>query len=304
MPTALNIASPLPGRSGSWDANGLIVELIEEYQILQAFNGAQPNLVGMSGLPQPQAAHATFGALLVTGYNPREDKVGKRWVVEVRYGRFGLVTGSCRRIKREWGYVEASRDLSFDAGTGAPILNVNGNPFERVPQVFHSDPRVTIVRLENSTPATVMAYNGTINSGVITVGSISIPRHSGLIRITVRETDPTGAGSPTYKYEVTYDVQMRENIVLYSGTKKNIGWDEAVVERGYYVKIGPDLKRAVETIDLGADYPDDERYMTRPTADPVLLAADGTLVTDGADAVVSIFQAIPDADWSSLNLNL
>ncbi|MEI8164748.1 MAG: hypothetical protein WCG26_00150 [Chloroflexales bacterium] len=303
MPSALNTASILPGRQARWDDNGLVQEISEEYQVLRAFDGEQFDPNSITGMPRRGDAHPTLSALVVTSHEPREDATGVRWVITVKYSRVGLsLSGAMKRTKREWSTIEASRDLIADAGTGDPVLNAAGDPFERVPQVFQADKLLRVVRLENTPPATVLDKSGTINSTLTTgPGGIIIPENCGLLTISCRETDPTGAGSPTYLYEYTYDIHVRTNMVVLAGQAQatNIGWCEAFIESGYrYLKDGV-LTRCVEEIDVGQP----EGVIQRPSVDPVWLAANGTKLAAGADPIIKVVQSIPDSEWLSLRLS-
>ena len=304
MPSALNAASILPGRNATWDQFGMVQTIEEQYQVLRGFTDVQPSPTAIAGLPQTGAAHPTLADLVVVGHEPREDATGVRWVITVRYERVGTVVGgSFKRLRREWDTQDASRDLLYDAGTGLPMLNAAGDPFDRVPGVFHADRVLRVVRQENTAPATGLAMSGTINSAAVTApGGISLDTHKGLLKIKCRETDPTGTSSPTYKYEYIYEIYERTMMAKINGALTDIGWDESFVERGYYYldAVGGNRVRALEDIDLGPP----EGVISRPTTEPVLLAADGTELAAGADPIIKRVQAIKEADWSTLLLSL
>ena len=300
MGTAINIATLLPGRNYAVDAAGNITDLTRKYQVLRAPHSAAATLevTGVTGLPALGAAHPNDARLLVSGYRVSEDENGLRWVVEVSYTAAADSSNVINRpprgsaeVSRGWDSQDISVDLTHDAETGMPVLNAAGDPFENVPQVSKSLPVFKLVKKENTDVSTRLAYSGTYNSEAITIDGVAIAKHCGRLTVNHRKlyNDPD-----RYASEFTYQVAVMSNKVKVGGTVVDIGWDKAHAETGlFYLEITEETEKKRAMID------DAETHEPRPSETPILLAADGSRLAEGADPVNKVVKSMTEASWSS-----
>jgi hypothetical protein len=282
--------------------NGQIAKsCTDRYGVTFATPKASPTLTDISGLPAAGAAHSVYTNLYVQSYSfqPASDSPGNKVLfVDVQYGVKAAESGSegvtffveAKRI----GNADVDIDLSFDAQTGAPILNSVGDPFDKTVKVSRSQTVLTLVRRESRLPTFVPGITKTVNSSAITVLGFTIPAEAGLIEISCEDTLNA---SDSRRNRYTYTITIRKHMVKLSsgGSPEDIGWDEAFIEQGYYFKNAEQVRvRFTEP-------QEDDEDKTRPSAAPCLLKDDGT---DGRGIFPTIkrVKAYPKAAWSTLQL--
>lgn len=290
MSATLNKAELLPGRRVTRNEYGIAIEAERVYQVLRPLGAAEFNYTEVTGLPAKLSAHPVHSHLLVTGYEEQEDS-GIRWLVTVKYGAIEAKgTGDLSRVvSRSGNTVEGARDLTHDAVTGALVLNSAGDAYDSTISVPTAAYEITIVRQEDTAPATVMPYRGTINSASVTIMDTTFAAYAARLTITFKETD----GSSDFDYEYTYTITERKNLVLIGGVLTDIGWRESMVDQGYRYLDGGVKKQAMVL---------DENGEKRPVNTPILLNGSGAKLALGGNPVVGLYQAHPTANWSSLNL--
>jgi len=275
---------------------GDAVSATRVYQVLRTLGATEPTLSSISGLPAPGSAHPVYSQFVATDYAIREGADGKRWEIEITYQRPPAMSGASGGMRVVSVSVSASseqRDLTHAAASsahggaaaGEPILNSAGDAFEETLRIEAPIIEITIVRDENTAYASRMALHGTLNSSATTVAGFAIAKHQGRLLVSGEPSD-----SAEYAYRYTYRVQIRSNVV----GSTDIGWEEAILQQGYYYIDFTERVRATEEIE-------DENGATRivPSTKPVLLDADGGLSTSPVYLYVCPY---PEGDWSSLSL--
>lgn len=269
---------------------------------------AGTGVVVPSGLPQKNARNPAWPALRLSGITLRnyaEQSGSVVWLAECAYGRTtttashsggggGGATTYTRIVERAWPIYESQEDLVVDAISGDAVLNAAGEPFDRVPQVKKRYVGARVKRAESEFPADALELDNTVNSDEVTILGITFPKHVARLEVSVEDTLAVGSEG---RYVVTYDVVPAHNLVLPAaagGDPADKGWDIPLVETGFNFLDGDgNLVRATIADSDGRE---------TPTAQPVLLADDGTLLPDGDDPAVSVWSAYKEGDWSDLDL--
>ena len=311
MAKSYNVAELIPGRDAHFDGWRTPEAATRVYQVLRARNEAEgvakaePAFLEISGLPAVGSVHPVYSGIYVVGYDTQEDGNGTRWEISVLYGTDSDNESDGSEGRREviewWTFdgVDDVRDLTTDADTGAPVINAAGDPFASVPQVPVAQTQITLERrqtAQQTNVASLMAYNGTVNSSAITVGGISIAARTG--RLTVRIKSEV---SGIYAYRVTFTIRIRERQAKSgSSSSINVGWDEALIEQGFNYMDEP----GAGGTKVRAMVPDGDAGEHAPSSVPVLLAADGTKLADAGAPVVKIVRAFRGADWDNSTLNI
>ena len=296
MGTATGIAERLPGATAKQNAANVVIEATERYQVLLALDKTSTDALSATGLPAVGAAHPSYAALYVLERTPTQETNGKQWVVEVRYGKQKTSgTGYSSRTVLYSSWTETA-ELTADATTGAAILNSAGDPFDSAIQVPRKHPMWTIREHRSSlTVSTVMAYNGCVNSSEVTMPcGTKIPARCAMLDVEV--TDGPGGG-----YDISWVVRRRVNKVLIGETLTDIGWDEGILEQGFFfLAEGISKLRYMETevdpLTGSARLDADGSPIIRPSALPVLLDADGD--QSGGVALFKRVATHPAAAWS------
>ena len=275
--------------------------------------GVRPALASITGLPAPGERHASYPYLVRAGLTIRNavEQAGSRvWYVDVAYapqsepttvtngggGGEPGVASVVRIVERAWPVYETQADLVADAATGEPVLNAAGEPYDRVPAITRRAIGARVKRLEQNFPSLALSLDGTINKQPVTVLGVFFPSHTARLEVSVEDT--LAVGSET-RYAVTYDLVPSHNVYTVDAQDEPVdaGWDVPLLEAGFaYKNSDGDLVRATSPAAEGNADP-------VPSPLPVLLASDGTRLADGADPVVSVWQAYPDTeDWTNLAL--
>jgi len=308
MGTALNTAYLDKRISSKENSTGRVVEIRERWFVNVTFGASLSVALAASGLPANNALYAApYDYLRVSSREPELAENGQQWFFEITYSLANEVqtVEGYQLIDLEYGTHELQEDLVQNLGTGAVLLDANGKPFTSTIQVSRSYPYIKINKKQKTLTADsrvdVLALSGSINDSAVTVAGVDIPAHAGKIRITATETP-----SEEYKWEVSFEVLVRyktvSNYIDFGGTLQataaEFGWDEGIVNEGFYVYNGTDLERATEIITL-----EDGTEETRPSATPVLLDQNGNKLSEGATPIVVRLQTTPEGDWSDLKLN-
>lgn len=261
--------------------------------------GTQATLLNTSGLPAAYAVHGTFAHLKARAFHftCMSQDCGT-WEIAVDYLDGTLseaIEGSTSRITAaDWGTNECSGDIAYDAEDGTPVLNAAGDAFDSVPQRQFFAPRVHFTRLTSANPASLLALAGTINSSSVTCLGVTFPARTAMLRISGRDllTDAL------LRYEVDITLDGRNYYTWDSGgTLVNGGWDEFLVQQGYYY-LHTDGSR-LRFMEAEEGKPGNK---TRPSATPCLLSANGTDGRALAAPIVRQVRAYKAASWSGLNL--
>lgn len=296
MGNATHTAGKIAGTTCTRDSAGTVTEITDRYQVLEPFGASAATALGASGLPAAGAAHADYSTLFVDQVTPEQDPDGQRWVISVRYGKSAGGSGGVLRQTVVYGSWCSSEDLTADAVTGAPLLNLAGDPYDGTLVVPRKYPMWTITKEVSSlTKSSVMAMNGTVNNASVTMPcGTSLAKHCGYLECQISDL-------PGGKYQVVYQVQRRIHLVDLDGDGAvDIGWDEAILERGYFfLADGVTKLRFMETeVDptTGAARLDPSGSpVVRPSGRPQLLDAFGDV---GADPIFTRWATIPEATWS------
>ena len=290
MSTSNDTAELKWGRRVRFD-NGVATEAERIYQVLRANNSAEFALSAITGLPAAGTAHPVYTSLRVVEHEPIEENA-RQWFVRVTYRVAEAIPGEPSTtpvtVRTSYRNSNGQRELSFDAATGAVILNSAGDAFDSVITVPTGDFEIQIVKKQNvSNLSTLIGFNGTVNSGASTVGGISVAAHKGRLTIDVSEIEDAN-----YDYEVIYTVAIRSNIIPSGETTQDIGWREAFLQQGYRALFGSPAELKYVTVI-------DEQGEDVPVNKPVLLNADGGITET---PVFKIVNAHLTEDWRSLPL--
>ena len=280
------------------DADGVPQSLSDIYEVWLG-RGVRATSANVSDLPAVNAAHGSVSGLYVDGY--RFACVGPGngvWHVTVDYARSetSSISGGEVDVKltaRSWGVNESTCDVLFEPGTGAALLNAAGDPFDSVPQRTIIAPTVSFSRLESRAPASVIAYNGSINAAAVTVLGVTFAARSARIKITVRDT----MAESGLRYECSYEISGRVNYATNGGAVVDIGWDEALIECGYNY-LGADGKRYKFTVRTKSTSGEIEE---KEASTPQLLTAAGG-DGRGQAAVVKVVATNRALSWTDLKL--
>ena len=298
MGSALDTAERLPGIDITTQGSR-VVEIRQPYQVLTASSATSP--LAADGLPAIGDEWPTDTKLIAENYETTQDPAahGKRWEVVVVYRTAGAVqnvgeTPTYRLVNRAWGPSGQQRDVTFDVITGEPVVNSAGDPFDGVPQAPVGGTEVVITRLEKSQPHTVLGDRQcTVNDAETTVAGFTFAAKTAYLEITCKETEITA-----WPYEYTYKVTQRVNQVKPNNGAElaDFGWRFPILDQGYRRLDGGVAVAIMEEKD-GDDGTES------PVTRPVLLDGAGDVAAAGVFEHL-VFDGIPAADWSGLNLNL
>lgn len=261
--------------------------------------GVRATSSNVSGLPAVNSVHPSFATLYVSGYRFSEVGAGNGvWHITVTYepsvtASIGGGEVDTKITGRTWGVTESQCDILFDAGTGTPLLNAAGDPFDSVPQRTIFAPKVSFTRNESRSPGALNEFNGSINKEAVTALGIVFPARSARITISVRDT----MAESGLRYECIYEISRRYNYILDGVTVKDIGWDDALIECGYnYITgDGQRYKFTVKTKTTTGEI--EEKEVSSPQL-LTELGDDGR----GKPAVIKIIATHRELDWSGLSL--
>lgn len=267
----------------------------------------RPDPATIVGLPAKNDRHPQYPYLIRGGLEFRsaaERSGSVVWFVSVAYAPSGASTSysggsgsgsaatiACRILAREWPIYASQVDLAT-AVDGTPVLTPAGQPYDRVPTITRRLVGARVVRAESGWPAVAIGLDNTINSAAVTVLGIAFAKHRARLEVTVEDTLAVGSDD---RYRVTYDVIPASCPYSVDGDPAEAGWDLPLLACGYaYLDGDGNLVRATDPSDDGGE--------PTPSAQPVLLAADGTRLADGDDPVYDVVQAYAEASWAALSL--
>lgn len=282
----------------AYGSDGIATSCSEIYFCIHP-RGTQATLANTTGLPAAHAAHATLTHLKARAYHftcMSQDCGTWEIAVDYRDGtRSETIEGSTSIITAaDWGTNECTGDIAFDAENGTPVLNAAGDAFDSVPQRQMFAPRVHFTRLTSENPAGLIALSGTINSASVTCLGVTFAARTAMLRISGRDL----LNDATLRYEVDVTIDGRNYWTWDSGGELvNGGWDEYLVQQGYYYKHTDGTRLRYMEAEEGTP-----GSKTRPSAAPCLLKADGTDGRTLATPIVRQVRAYKAASWSTLNL--
>jgi len=239
-------AKLIGNRKWTEDANGSITSLTRRYQIVREGipqGTAAEEIVSsnVTGLPQKQSSHSlTHPNLKCDGYSWEEGQENKKQILycDVHYSISSTEATEANRPPRGqaveaygWRSGTVSRDLVRDAGTGAPVVNTAGQPFDSVPQIDIPSPTFTKV-VKTTTRQSWASHEGKINASAITVGGVECGAHC--LRCVQCDEERLWNDDFGFKYKYTIGLQRMSNKVVIGGgnSATEIGWDIAVVSAG------------------------------------------------------------------------
>lgn len=310
MAKSTHTAYLIAGEKAEEDNVGQVNKIERTYRVIEPFASAITVPLSAAGLPATGEAHPAFSGLKVVSRSPEMQADGITWLITVSYEpQIGTTTTeqTTKTTRLEYGTHALQEDVLINIGTGLPLLDANGKPFEGTVQESVEYPYIKIVKQQKSlSRVTLMDRSGSINFDAITVAGVSIRRHAGRLKITATETT-----DKLFPWEVTYEVTVREHIIRnfvdFDGNLNedplDVGWDIGIVNRGYYYYVasstGTGVNRATENIlDVNGNV-----IERKPTASPVNLALDGQLLDEGVDPILIRVQTIKARNWSTLGLN-
>lgn len=220
------------------------------------------------------------------------------WLATVKYTP-GSKTASSSSTQatyynKRWGFRTVAADLVQDAVDGRAVVNSAGEPFDSVPQRDMFLPVVSFSMLSGVAPATLVAYNGTVNAAAVTVLGVAFAKHCARISIECRNLDPEEVNS-SRKYE--YQITVEGASTPYSATAPksgaapssvtDIGWDVSALDCGYCERVGGVLVPLL--------IEDEDGNKQRPQA-PLPLDS-GVYAETDADLHYLKFSAYPEETW-------
>lgn len=310
MGKELNTAYLISQTTGDENGDGAVDRITYRYFVLTVFNSAFNVPLAAAGLPANDAEHAApYDNLRVVGRVPTSDSNGVKWFVDVTYGIANEADEEegFKLTNIEYGTHELQQDVIHNLGTGAIILDGSGKPMSSALQAPVSYPFIKINKKERSIDrATILAASGTINELEVIVGGVTLPPHTGRLRVGAVETE-----NEEYPWDVSWEVLVRYNTVtkyidflgaLQAGSAE-FGWDEGIINQGFYINYVagsgiPGPSRATEEVKLS-----DGRTEERPSASPVLLDENGDKLAEGVPPISVRVQVYTEYDWSDLGLN-
>jgi len=292
-----------------------------------------PDPTKITGIPASNTPHTTFTNIFSQALHttPHTDNAGNlTWYIDVEYARYAVeILGGvggfvATTLARSWGYETIEVPLTHDAITGKEVLNSAGDTFLSLPTVSIPMKKIILVRRESRKPSTIYQYNMTINSLAGSFLGVAVPARCGLLKITSQDN----LDNTSRRYTYTYEMLVRSQQVFLtptaynSGTKTEIGWDDAFIERGLYYLVddpaNPGKKKRRRFMeethvidDEGDEVPatdEDGNIILAPSAQACLLSNTGGDLrnqkhTDGTNQVylkrVSMFR---EENWTALQL--
>lgn len=307
MAKSTNTAFLMAGEQIEEDNLGSVISATRNYRVITSFASTGATALGATGMPVAGEAHPTYANLRVVGRSPVMQEDGITWIVTIKYepANGTLTVGQPSKTTRlEYGTHAIQEDVLINIGNGLPLLDANQKPFEGTIQEAVEYPYIKLVKQQKSVRRSdVLSISGTINDADVTVAGVVVPKWCGRIKIVATETTDA-----LYPWEISYEVMVRNhqlsNYLDFENNLKagptNIGWCVGVLNRGYYYYVsGGEMNRATENV---LDHAGNviER---RPTATPVLLQSDGTLLPEGGTPLSILVQTIRSASWADLGLN-
>lgn len=224
------------GRKYKVDSGG-INSLRRKYQIVMD-STMDSETLSFSNVPAIGSAHPSFNYLFVSSYDIEEGEgVAKQTLtVWVNYERSdvhvdgeGAQQTTCAVEHWGWDASTDQKELVTDAD-GNPVLNSAGDPFDSVPQISVYSPVFTKIVKFTTRQSSAMGCNCKVNSGAVTIGSMSCPEGSLLCSVEEERL----IGDANWKYRYTIRLKYKTNKVKIAGanTLTDIGWDVAVTDAG------------------------------------------------------------------------
>ena len=285
------------------DGHGNVIHAQDIYvaEFSEPVESAGPH--NITGVPADGSAHPDFPKLRAkSSYDPRNsgDKCTV-WDITCTYepppGIEPDENEDVQYTDISGGSAGGTSPLTNDAVTGAYLLNAAGDPFTGYPTVDRDMTAINITRNENRSPSDVLdGYNNTINSAEVTIIGFKIPQYCGRVKITWKHNL---TGSKRYRYEYTYNITIKHNIVKNingDGQEGNLGHHIAFAQVGYNFIDHNDGKKKKRYMEVGEDGEE------RPSPDVKLLTKDGGDGRGLTDAVNTPVHAYQESAWSGLRL--
>ena len=183
------------GRKYKVDSGG-INSLRRKYQIVMD-STMDAETLSFSNVPAIGSAHPSYNYLFVSSYDIEED--------------------------------EGAAKKTTDAD-GKDVVNSAGDPFDTVPQVSVYSPVFTKIVKFTARQSSAMACNCKVNSGALTIGSMSCPE--GSLLCSVEEERLIGDANWKYRYTIRLKYKTNKVKIALANNLTDIGWDVAVTDAG------------------------------------------------------------------------
>lgn len=293
-------------------SDGTVTGVTEVYQVVVSDPSKEISPDSVIALPKKDSKHTTWKTLYVESYSwshaaPR----ARLWTCEVVYKRRQTTEasgedGRTRVLMQEWGHEGGQGEIVSDAGSGAPVVNSAGDPFDSLPTRDETYPCVRYGYAEKTFRPERLWLNNCINNAELTVLGITFPPHTCRLKVSCKRN----LQSEDWPYEWTYIFVGRESWVKRSqcvplgggdisvdyeedGLKMNIGWDVALLQCGFqhFDENGDKVKFLVQ---------DANGNPTEPSL-PQLLDVDGKALSPTAGGgILALVQAYREADLSGI----
>ena len=222
------------GRKYKVDSGG-INSLRRKYQIVMD-STMDAETLSFSNVPAIGSAHPSYNYLFVSSYDIEEGEgaAKKTLTVWVNYERSEVYNDSEHQTTcavEHWGWDSATdqKELTTDAD-GKDVVNSAGDPFDTVPQVSVYSPVFTKIVKFTARQSSAMACNCKVNSGALTIGSMSCPE--GSLLCSVEEERLIGDANWKYRYTIRLKYKTNKVKIALANNLTDIGWDVAVTDAG------------------------------------------------------------------------
>lgn len=220
------------------------------------------------------------------------------WTARVLYeagSTASAADGGHSDFDKRWGIRSVMADFVMDANTGAAVVNSADEPFDSVPQREMLLPALSWRRISTVAPASLMEYNGSVNSDQVAVLGVTFEAHCARIRFEASKIED-GSGANRYEYQFYVDgaTNLYKPSTEDSGDPEDIGWDSSFLDCGFTCYDDETGERRVILVE------DEDGNKSRPSM-PQLLCG-GSWLQERGNAYFLKFAPYPAKSWSALKL--